>query len=194
MILVARLYNLFFYRPYLKIKLKSCGANFKIGHRSEVYNAKYFSFGSNFFAGPYSYFVTNSNNPVEVGDFVMFGPFCKIIGGNHNTKYTDNHLYFCKDTSHTKSTIKVENGCWVGASATLLSGCHIGEGAVIGANSLVNKYIPPYTIATGSPIKKIYPRFDSKIELENVLRNTNSKYQVDDILKIYSNNNIQFNL
>lgn len=193
MILFHRLYNYFILRPYLRLKFKSCGKKFKLGHCSEIYNPQFFSIGDGFFAGPHSYFVTNSNNLVKIGDYVMFGPFCKIIGGNHNVSYTDNHMYFCKDTSHTKSTLIIENGAWIGASSILLTGCYIDEGAVIGANSLINKYVPPYTVAVGSPVKKIYPRFSSKEDLIKVLKNTNSKYRLEDILEIYRKNNVQFN-
>lgn len=193
MILFSRIYNVLFFRNYLRLKLKKCGLKFKIGHRSEVYNPQMFSIGNYFFAGPYSYFVTNSDNPVVIGDYVMFGPFCKIIGGNHNTKYTDNHMYFSNDTSHCQTTIVIEDGSWIGSSTTILSGCYISEGAVIGANSLVNKFIPPYTIAVGSPVKKIFPRFDKKSDLENLLKNTESKYNSSQIIKLYKDNNIEFN-
>jgi acetyltransferase-like isoleucine patch superfamily enzyme len=40
----------------------------------------------------------------------------------------------------------------------VLPGCNIGDGAVIGANSLVNKDISPYAIAAGVPVKIIGER------------------------------------
>ena len=193
MIFFLRLYNVLFYRLYLRLKLKNCGKSFKIGHASEINNPQMFSIGDYFFAGPYSYFVTNTNNPVVIGNFVMFGPFCKIIGGNHNIKYTENHMYFCKDINHCSSTIEIGNGAWIGASSILLSGCVIGEGAVVGANSLVNKYIPPYTVAVGSPINKIRPRFETKENLVEVLNNVNSIYDYKELVQIYKDYDIKFN-
>jgi acetyltransferase-like isoleucine patch superfamily enzyme len=42
---------------------------------------------------------------------------------------------------------------WVGSNATILQGVTIGDGAVIGANALVTKDVPPKTVAAGIPAK-----------------------------------------
>jgi acetyltransferase-like isoleucine patch superfamily enzyme len=57
----------------------------------------------------------------------------------------------------------VGNDVWIGCNSTILRGVTIGDGAVIGANSLVTKNIPPYAIAVGSPAKIIKYRFDKNI-------------------------------
>ena len=44
---------------------------------------------------------------------------------------------------------------WVGEKVTVLPGVHIGEGSIIGANSVVTHDIPPYSIAVGIPAKVI---------------------------------------
>ena len=52
---------------------------------------------------------------------------------------------------------------WIGSSVTVVPGVHIGDGAIIGAGSVVTKDIPPYTIAAGVParvIRKIDPKTD----------------------------------
>lgn len=51
----------------------------------------------------------------------------------------------------------------------VVSGARIGDGAVIGANSLVNKDIPPYAIVGGSPAKILGFRFEEKV-VEQLLR------------------------
>jgi acetyltransferase-like isoleucine patch superfamily enzyme len=63
--------------------------------------------------------------------------------------------------------IVIGEGAWVGAHATLLSGAVIGRGAVIGASSLVNKEIPPYAVAVGSPAKIIATTFTLDQVLEH---------------------------
>ena len=53
---------------------------------------------------------------------------------------------------------------WIGFGALIMSGAQIGQGAVIGANSIVNGIVPPYSIYIGN--KVIKKRFDDKtIEL-----------------------------
>ena len=59
--------------------------------------------------------------------------------------------------------IKVGNDVWIGAGTTLLGGAEIGDGAVIGAFSLVAGKIPPYSIAVGHPAKVIRKRFSEDI-------------------------------
>lgn len=47
-------------------------------------------------------------------------------------------------------------------NVTILPGVHIGDGVIIGANSVVGSDIPPYTIAVGNPCRVIKKRFDDK--------------------------------
>ncbi len=47
--------------------------------------------------------------------------------------------------------VVLENDVWIGANASLLRGVTIGEGAVIGAGSIVTHDVPPYTIFAGNP-------------------------------------------
>lgn len=54
-----------------------------------------------------------------------------------------------------KGTITVRKDAWIGAGAVILPDVEIGEGAVVGANSVLTKDVPPYTIAGGIPAKKI---------------------------------------
>lgn len=184
--------NKLVFRPLIKFQLHKVGTNFKMGYSSEILNTQFFTFGDNFYSGPYGYFVTNKNNPVVIGDCVMFGPFCKIIGGNHDTSYKLKHMYYNKNIDHLTSKIIIENGVWIGASCVILSGSHIGEGSIIGAMSLVNHYIPPYIIAVGSPAIKYKRRFLNKEDLIEMLNNVNSKYTFENINEIYKSHNIEY--
>ena len=57
----------------------------------------------------------------------------------------------------------VGNDCWIGQNVTILPGVHIGNGVIIGANSVVTKDLPSYSICAGNPcvIKKM--RFSDDI-------------------------------
>lgn len=62
-----------------------------------------------------------------------------------------------------KGAIVIEDDVWIGESAIIMSGVHIGRGAVIGAGAVVTKDIPPYAVAVGVPAKVIKYRFDPEI-------------------------------
>ena len=57
---------------------------------------------------------------------------------------------------------------WIAASSVVAQGVTIGNGAVVGANSFVNKNVPAYAIVAGSPARIIKYRFDENVikELE----------------------------
>lgn len=85
---------------------------------------------------------------------------CTIITGNHTP--TIGIPFYNLSSSHIndkEADIIIEEDVWIGSNVTLLSGAYIKRGAVIGACSLVNKEIPPYAVAVGSPAKIIAVKF-----------------------------------
>lgn len=64
------------------------------------------------------------------------------------------------DAWDNKGDIMIGNDVWIGYEAVIMSGVHIGDGAVIGTRAVVTKDVPPYTIVGGVPAKKIKMRFD----------------------------------
>lgn len=67
-----------------------------------------------------------------------------------------------------KNTV-VGSDVWIGANSTILRGVTVGDGAVIGANTVVTKEVPPYAIMVGNPAKIIKYRFSQDI-VERLLR------------------------
>jgi virginiamycin A acetyltransferase len=64
-----------------------------------------------------------------------------------------------------KGDIVIENDVWIGAKSSIMSGVKIGNGAVIGACSVVTKNVPPYAIVAGNPATIIKYRFtEEKID------------------------------
>lgn len=145
--------------------------------------------GSDFFAGELFYVSTNEHCDLVIGDSVMLGPSVYILGGNHNYKFTGNHLRYNQTNCENTKNIIIENGVWIGAKSTILSGAYISEGSVIGANSLVSHVIPPYVIALGSPAKKYIARF-SEVQLKEILKNVGSTYSFNDIVRFYKKHNV----
>jgi len=107
---------------------------------------------------------------------VTIGNFCSIA---RNVSIQEYDHYFDRISSYfihqnvfgekmksdinSKGDIIIENDVWIGTQCVILSGAHISNGAVIGANSVVNSYIPPYALAVGSPAKVVKFRFDDVI-------------------------------
>ncbi len=86
---------------------------------------------------------------IEIGDFVRFGERVSV--------HDENHLFepVPVDTG-TRNTylaraITIHNDVWIGANTVVLGGSVIGQGAVIGANSVVRGVIPAFVMAAGSP-------------------------------------------
>ena len=59
----------------------------------------------------------------------------------------------------SKGDIVVGDDAWIGYGATILSGVHIGQGAVVAAGAVVTRDVPPYTVVGGVPAKVIRSRF-----------------------------------
>ena len=172
-------------RIIAKALIRECGKNLKIGHSSHIKGHKQISIGDNFFSGPYLYLNTNKISRIDIGHDVMLGPFVKLISGNHvlDYKYGPMNSAPHKKKGQDKG-IKIEDDVWIGTSSILLDGCLLSEGVVIGAGSIVTKYIPPYVIAAGNPAKIIKPRF-SISELEIHLKAKNSRLHIEGIRKEY---------
>ena len=62
-----------------------------------------------------------------------------------------------------KGDTVVGNDVWIGQNVTVMPGVHIGDGAIIAANSVVTKDIPAYSIAGGNPCRVKSKRFDEDL-------------------------------
>lgn len=68
-----------------------------------------------------------------------------------------------KEIINQEKPIIIVNNVWIGAIAIIMDGVSVGDGAIIVANSVVTKDVPPYAIFAGIPAKIIKYRLDEKM-------------------------------
>ena len=64
------------------------------------------------------------------------------------------------DTRPNHFQVVIGHDVWIASNVTIMGGVKIGNGAVIGANSVVAKDVPPYSVVVGNPARVIKYRFD----------------------------------
>lgn len=97
--------------------------------------------------------MTNTNL-IEIEDHVHIANRCLLLC--HQRDLSDYHIgddYAI--LGYIKSKIVLKKGCLIGMNSMIMPGVTIGEGAIVGAGSLVTKDIPAWTIATGRPAKVV---------------------------------------
>ena len=117
-----------------------------------------------------------------IGDKLIIGKFCAIAkgiefimnGANHRINSITTYPFNIMGNGWEKSApylseLKLKgdtivgNDVWIGQNVTVLPAVHIGDGAIIGANSVVAKDIPPYSVAVGNPCEVKRKRFDEDL-------------------------------
>lgn len=115
---------------------------------------------------------------LTIGKFVsLAGGTTIMLGGDHTTSFVSTFPF--KDLwrsavklpgrETTKRDVAIGNDVWIGRNSLILSGVNIGDGAIIGAGSVVTKDVHPYAIVAGNPAKMIRYRFDEKT-IERLLK------------------------
>ncbi len=106
------------------------------------------------------------SGPLKIGSNVMMGPEVMIYTRNHNYSRTD--IPMIKQGDSEPKAVEIGNDVWIASRVIILPGVKIGEGAIIGAGSVVTKDVPPYAIAAGNPAKVLKFR-EGKDKGESVL-------------------------
>ncbi|MBY3004076.1 acyltransferase [Rhizobium leguminosarum] len=95
--------------------------------------------------------IITAKNRISIGNDVLIGSDVQIIDHGHGMR-RDTPIRLQKAEI---GFVEIGNDVWIGAGAKILMNVKIGNGAVIGANSVVLTDIPEYAIAVGSPAKVI---------------------------------------
>lgn len=91
-------------------------------------------------------------NRIVIGDNLLTGKWVTITDNNHGTTDPDclQKAPLSRPLS-SKGPVLIGKNVWIGDGARILGGVTIGDGAVIGANSVVTKDVPAYTVVAGNP-------------------------------------------
>jgi acetyltransferase-like isoleucine patch superfamily enzyme len=100
---------------------------------------------------------------VSIGNDVLISWGCTVVDHNsHSISWQErssdvvNWMKGAKDWSHVEcKSVNIQSKAWIGFNAIILKGITIGEGAIVGAGSVVTKDVPPYTIVAGNPARII---------------------------------------
>ena len=170
------------YSSYMSVVFRKCGKNILITYPVYMLKGgKNISLGENVFIGrnivltAWTGYRDKKYNPqIVIGNGTSIGDDChitstnRIIIGNNvligrRVLITDNSHGQCiyedllieplNRDLYSKGGIVIDDHVWIGEKATILSGVHIGKGAVVAANSVVTKDISAYTVVAGCPAK-----------------------------------------
>ncbi len=98
--------------------------------------------------------VIYSGNGVRIGSDVLIAANCTIAPVNHEYRRRDMKIVEQR-FGPSKGGVIIEDDVWIGANTVLGDGAIVRRGCVIGANSLVNRELEPYSICVGSPVRVI---------------------------------------
>ena len=102
---------------------------------------------------------------IKIGNYCSFAGNIDIFTGNHHSEWFSTHpclanpaygsiLYNGYPKPQKEKGIIIGNDVWMGMNAIILPSCNkVGNGAIIGAGSIVTQDVPPYAIVAGNPTK-----------------------------------------
>lgn len=110
----------------------------------------------------------NPNYKLIIGNYCSIAPNVMfIVSADHSINGISTYPFKVKIVGNdvegiSKGDILIDDDVWIGYGSIILSGVHIGQGAVVAAGSVITKDVPPYSIVGGSPAKVIKYRYSEK--------------------------------
>lgn len=134
----------------------------------------------------------------SIGSFCSIAVGLSVSNGNHPINILTTHpsvvdkcFELVEQYSKLLKTLHPRNGLiiigndvWIGLNVTILTSVNIGDGAVIGAGSIVTRDVPPFAIVAGNPAKIIKYRFKPET-IDAILKSKWWDRSDDEIRKIY---------
>ena len=95
--------------------------------------------------------VISVNREVVIEEDVMISTNCRIADNDGHPREADRRARHAPLSARDIRPVRIRRYAWIGNGAQIMKGVTVGEGAIIGANSVVISNIPDYSIAMGNP-------------------------------------------
>lgn len=138
-------FRLFYYRAIMGMKI---GKYSSIHRGAQIRNGKGITIGDNCVIG--EYILLDGRNIIQIGNNVNISSNVSIYTMQHD--YNDPYFSACG------GKVIIGNNAWISSDSTILPNVNIGEGAVVGARSLVTKDVNEYTLVGGVPARYLKDR------------------------------------
>jgi galactoside O-acetyltransferase len=180
-----------------KIGFKSLGRNVQLSRKASIYAPELMEIGDHVRIDDFSFL----SGQITLENHIHIAPFCALIGGSegagiimrsysglschvtvysisddYSGEYMTNPTLPSEFTNIHRGLVGIGKYVIVGASSTILPGVDIGEGAAVGAMSLVAKSLPEWKICSGIPARALKDRSKRIIELDQQLLNKNMTF------------------
>ncbi len=164
----------------------AAGENVRLHRNLNVYRLDNLFLGDNVVIDAYVSLI--ASGPIRIGSNVHIGSYCHLSGGDGIVMHDFSglsqgvRLYSRSDdySGHSltnpttppgfktlkRGTVTLERHVIIGANAVILPAVTIGEGSAVGALSLVDRSLPPWSIFAGTPVRKIKDRSRRLLDLE----------------------------
>jgi acetyltransferase-like isoleucine patch superfamily enzyme len=129
----------------ITISTDFCGLPIKSKTKTKI------KIGNNVDIGDHTFI--SANNNIQIGNHVIMAPFVFITDHEHGFTNITKNLHQQPLTEN--GFVKIKDNVFLGTKCSILKNVTIGNHSVVGANSVVTKNIPPFSIVAGNPAKII---------------------------------------
>lgn len=122
----------------------------------------------NYTYGPLTVLANTRQAKLRIGHFCSIGgDVLFVLSSDHPTDHISTYPFKVKVNGEeaeatTKGDITIDDDVWIGQRVIILSGVHIGQGAVVAAGAVVTKDVPPYAIVGGGTSRSDKVSFQSE--------------------------------
>ena len=148
------------------------GRNLSVGRGTVLYARDRISLGDDVYIGRYCCIETDA----VIGNCVLIANNVALVGRHdhdmHQAGVPIRHAVSVRDAAFrvclADRTVTIGDDVWIGYGAIVFSGTRIGEGAIVGAGSVVTQDVPPFAIVVGVPARVVGDRYSDEVRATHV--------------------------